>query len=95
MEQHEGLTYERDAERRQAFGIRSSNLTYELTDALSNAMVKRVHNRYPEFDTKGRKLLIYIGRASNLPLQKGHLRVLRRFSDVQSLQHFGLRIVNG
>ncbi len=46
MAQHEGLTYERDAEHRQAFGMRSSYLMNELTDGLSNAMVKRVHNRY-------------------------------------------------
>jgi hypothetical protein len=46
MDQHEGLTYERDAERRQAFGMRSSYLMNELTDGLSNAIVKRVHNRY-------------------------------------------------
>jgi len=46
MEQHEGLTYERDAERRQAFGMRSSYLMDKLTDGLSNAMVKRVQNRY-------------------------------------------------
>jgi hypothetical protein len=49
----------------------------------------------PEFDTKLRKLLIYIGRASNLPLQQGQLSVLGRFSDVQSLQHFGLSVVDG
>jgi len=46
VEQHEGLTYERDAKRRQAFGMRSSNLMDKLTDGLSNAMVKRVQNRY-------------------------------------------------
>ena len=39
----------------------------------------------PEFDTKRDKLLIHIGRASNLPLQEGQLCVLGRFSDVQSL----------
>jgi hypothetical protein len=48
-----------------------------------------------EFDTKRRKLLIHIRPASNLPLQKGQLGVLGRFSDLQSLQHFGLGVVNG
>lgn len=46
MEQHEGLTYELDAERQQAFVMRGSYLMNELSDDLSNAMVKRVHNRY-------------------------------------------------
>jgi len=48
----------------------------------------------PEFDTKRDKLLIFIGQASNLPLQEGQLGVLGRFSDVQSLQHLCLRVVN-
>ena len=48
----------------------------------------------PEFDTKLRKLLIHIGLASTLPLQKGQLGVLGRFSDLQSLQHLCLRVVN-
>ena len=50
--------------------------------------------RPPEFDTKRDKLLIHIGRASNLPLQEGQLGVLGRFSYVQSLQHLCLRVVN-
>src|SRR5674476_1028474 len=49
----------------------------------------------PEFDTKRRKLLIYIESALNLPLQQGHLSVLDRFFDVQCLQHFGLCLVDG
>jgi len=46
MEQHEGLTYERDAERRQAFGMRSSYFVNEFTDDLSIVMVKKIQNRY-------------------------------------------------
>ena len=46
MEQHEGLTYERDAERRQAFGMRSSYLMSEVTEDLSTAMVKKIQNHY-------------------------------------------------
>ena len=55
--------------------------------------VFQVHGA-PEFDTKRDKLLIHIGRASNLPLQEGQLGVLGRFSYVQSLQHLCLRVVN-
>ena len=39
-------------------------------------------------------MLIYIGASFNLPLQKGQLRVLGRFFDVQSLQHFGLVVTD-
>jgi hypothetical protein len=46
MEQHEGLTYELDVASRQAFGMRGSYLMNELADDLSNAMVKRIVNRY-------------------------------------------------
>ncbi len=46
MEQHEGLTYERDAVRREPFALRSSCFVDELTDHLSIAMVKRIQNRY-------------------------------------------------
>ncbi len=46
MEQHEGLTYERDAMRREPFALRSSNFVNELTDDLSITMVKKIHNRY-------------------------------------------------
>lgn len=46
MEQHEGLTHEQDAVRRQPFALRSTYFINELTDDLSKVMVKRVHNRY-------------------------------------------------
>ena len=46
MEQHQGLAYQRDAVRRQPFALRSSCFVNELTDDLSIAMVKRIHNRY-------------------------------------------------
>ena len=46
MEQHEGLTYERDAVHREPFALRSSYFVNELTDDLSIAMVKRIQNRY-------------------------------------------------
>jgi len=46
MEQHEGLTYERDAERRQALGMRSSYFVNELTGDLSKPMVKKIQNCY-------------------------------------------------
>ncbi len=49
----------------------------------------------PEFDSKRRQLSIQLGPASNLPLQKGQLGVLGRFSDLQSLGHFCLGVVNG
>jgi hypothetical protein len=46
MEQHEGLTYERDAVRREPFALRSSYFVNELIDDLSTAMVKKIQNRY-------------------------------------------------
>ena len=45
MEQHEGLTYERDAVRREPFALRSSYFVNELTDDLSIAMVKEIQIR--------------------------------------------------
>ena len=45
MEQHEGLTYERNAVRREPFALRSSYFVDELTDDLSIAMVNRIKNR--------------------------------------------------
>jgi tetratricopeptide (TPR) repeat protein len=46
MDQHEGLTYERDSVRREPFALRSTYFVNELTDDLSKAMVKRIQNRY-------------------------------------------------
>ena len=46
MNQQEGLTYERDAVRREPFALRSSYFVNELTDDLSTAMVKKIQNRY-------------------------------------------------
>ena len=46
MELHEGLTYERDAVRREPFALRSSHYVNELTDDLSRVMVKKIVNRY-------------------------------------------------
>ena len=46
MDQHEGLTYGREALRREPFAQRSSYFVSELTDDLSTAMVKRIQNRY-------------------------------------------------
>ena len=42
----EGLTYARDAVRREPFALRNSYFVNELTDDLSIAMVKRLQNRY-------------------------------------------------
>ena len=46
MDQHEGLTYERDALRREPFALRSSYFVNELTDDLSIEMVRKIQNRY-------------------------------------------------
>lgn len=46
MEQHEGLTYERDSVRREPFALRSSYFVNELTNDLSIATVKKIQNRY-------------------------------------------------
>jgi hypothetical protein len=45
MEQHEGLTYERDAVRRSEYGLRIDYFVNGLTDDLSKAMVKRDSKR--------------------------------------------------
>jgi hypothetical protein len=42
----EGLTYARDAVRREPFALRNSYFVNELTDASFTAMVKRIQNRY-------------------------------------------------
>ena len=42
----EGLTYAREAVRREPFALRNSYFVNELTDDLSTAMVKRIQNRY-------------------------------------------------
>ncbi len=46
MEQHEGLTYEREAARRETYAMRSTYFVDEMTDDLSKAMVKRIVNPY-------------------------------------------------
>jgi hypothetical protein len=46
MDQHEGLTYERDSVRREPFALRSSYFVNELSDDLSTTMVKKIQNRY-------------------------------------------------
>ena len=46
MDQHEGLTYERDAVRREPFALPSSFFANDLTDDLSIEMVRRIANRY-------------------------------------------------
>lgn len=46
MEQHEGLTYEREAVHRSEYGLRIDYFVNGLTDDLSRAMVKRVQNHY-------------------------------------------------
>ena len=46
MDQHEGLTYEREATRREPFALRSAYFVNDITDDLSQIMVKRIQNRY-------------------------------------------------
>jgi tetratricopeptide (TPR) repeat protein len=46
IDQHEGLTYERDAGSREPFALRGTYFVNELSDDLSKAMVKRIQNRY-------------------------------------------------
>jgi len=46
MEQHEGLTYERDAGRRSEHGLQIDYFASAVNDDLSRAMVKRVQNRH-------------------------------------------------
>lgn len=45
MDQHEGLTYERDAMLREPFAPRSTYFVNEMTDDVSIVMVKRIKNR--------------------------------------------------
>ncbi len=45
MTLHEGLTYERDAEKREPFARRSSFFVEEITDQLSERMVRKIKNR--------------------------------------------------
>jgi len=45
-EQHEGLTYERDPERRGAYGEKSAYFVSGITDTLSKKLVRKVRNRY-------------------------------------------------
>jgi len=46
VEQHEGLTYERDTVRRSEHGRQIDYFANAVTDDLSRAMVKRIQNRY-------------------------------------------------
>jgi tetratricopeptide (TPR) repeat protein len=46
MVQHEGLTYERDAEKRDPFALKSTWFIDRITDTLSKKMVRKVKNRY-------------------------------------------------
>ena len=46
MEQHEGLTYEREIDRHAPYAERKFCFIHELTDDLSRAMVKRIVNIY-------------------------------------------------
>lgn len=46
MDQHEGMTYERDPKRREPFAMRSSYFVEDITDELSKTMVKKIKNRY-------------------------------------------------
>jgi hypothetical protein len=46
MIQHEGLTYERDAEKRDPFALKSTWFIDRVTDVLSKKMVRKVKNRY-------------------------------------------------
>ena len=45
-EQHEGLTYERDPERRGAYAEKSAYFVSGITDTLSKKLVRKVRNRY-------------------------------------------------
>lgn len=45
MTQLEGLTYERDADKRELFARRSSFFVEEITDQLSESMVRKIKNR--------------------------------------------------
>ena len=46
MDQHEGLTFERDAVRREPFALSSSYFVNGLTDDLSMEMMRKIQNRY-------------------------------------------------
>lgn len=46
MEQHEGLTYERDAQSREPFALRCAYFVEGITDELSKRMVRKVNNRW-------------------------------------------------
>jgi tetratricopeptide (TPR) repeat protein len=46
MAQHEGMTYERDAEKRAPYAQRSLDFIDRITDSLSKKMVRKVMNRW-------------------------------------------------
>ena len=46
MVQHEGLTYEWEADKRDPFALKSTWFIDRITDTLSKKMVRKVHNRY-------------------------------------------------
>ncbi len=46
MAQHEGMTYERDAEKQAPYAERSLGLITRITDTLSKKMVRRIKNRW-------------------------------------------------
>ncbi len=45
MELHEGLTYERDPDRRSPYAEKSAYLVDGITDTLSKKMVRKIRNR--------------------------------------------------
>ena len=46
MALHEGMTYERDAEKRAPYAQRSLDFINRITDTLSKRMVQKVKNRW-------------------------------------------------
>ena len=46
MELQEGLTYERDDEKRGSFAWRSTRFVDGITDGVSETMAKKIRNRY-------------------------------------------------
>ncbi len=46
MALHEGVTYERDAEKRAPYSQRSLDFIDRITDTLSKKMVRKVQNRW-------------------------------------------------
>ena len=46
MAHHEGMTYERDAEKRARYAQRSLDFIHSITDKLSKKMVRKVKNRW-------------------------------------------------